>query len=113
PFYKFDRVRTPLLIFHGTEDRAVPTFHGWMQYRALQQLGRAEVRFVQYPGEPHGLGKLVHQRRTQEEVLAWLDKHLFKTIKSENEAFKPDSPLAAALKLKSAKHDGTRYGIKI
>src|SRR5262249_38996119 len=35
PFYQFDKVRTPTLLFQGDADRVVPPHHGWMQYRAL------------------------------------------------------------------------------
>lgn len=111
PFYKLDRVRTPTIIFFGTEDTNVPTQQGWMHYRALQQLGKTDVRFILFPGEPHSLKKLVHQRRKLEEELAWFDKYLFKTLKPEDESLKPDSPLAIALKLKSVKNDQGRYGV--
>jgi predicted peptidase len=110
PFYRLDRVRTPTIIFFGTEDTNVPTQQGWMHYRALQQIGKTDVRFILFPGERHSPQKLVHQRRKLEEEIAWFDKHLFKTAKEENEAFKPDSPLAVALKLRSARADGQRYG---
>ena len=63
PFYRLNRVRTPTIIFFGTEDKAVPTQQGWMHYRALQQLGKADVRFILFPGEGHGPRKLVHRRR--------------------------------------------------
>jgi len=112
PLYQFDKVRTPTLIFQGEVDRVVPVHHAWTQYRALQQVGKADVRLVLFPGEKHALHKLVHQRRKLEEELAWFDKYLFKTAKTANEALKPDSPLARVLKLKGAKRDGTRYGVK-
>src|SRR5262249_3097574 len=111
PLYQFDKVRTPTILFHGTEDRAVPTHDGWAQYRTLQQHGKAEVRFILMPGEKHSLQKLAHQRRKLEEELAWFDRHLFKTAKDDLFAYKPDSPLARALKLKSARREGSRYGL--
>ena len=113
PFYKLDKVRTPTLIFFGTEDKQVPTQQGWMHYRALQQHGNTDVRFILFPGEAHSPQKLVHQRRKLTEELAWFDKYLFKTLSEENEAFKPDSPLAVALKMKKAKADGLRYGLLV
>ncbi|MGH7223693.1 MAG: S9 family peptidase [Gemmataceae bacterium] len=77
PFYRLDRVRTPTLILFGDEDRTVPVHQGWIQYRALQQLGKTDVRFVLFPGEKHLLAKVVHQRRKVKEELAWLDRYLF------------------------------------
>ena len=110
PFYRLDKVVTPTIIFFGTQDTNVPTQQGWMHYRALQQLGKTDVRFILFPGEPHGPGKLVHRRRKLDEELRWFDTYLFKTVKPENEALKADSPLASALKAKTIKRDGTRYG---
>jgi len=34
-----DRVKTPTIIFFGTNDTNVPTEQGWEHYRALQQIG--------------------------------------------------------------------------
>jgi dipeptidyl aminopeptidase/acylaminoacyl peptidase len=111
PFFRMKNVKTPTIIFFGTEDKNVPTQQGWMHYRALQQLGQTEVRFMLFPGEPHSLRKLAHQHRKLEEELAWFDKYLFKTAEQSNEAVKPDSPLAVAVKLKSVKKAGQRYGV--
>ena len=77
PLFEMPKVQTPTLIHHGTEDRAVPYEQGWEYYRALQQIGNAPVRFLSYPGEPHGLGEISHQRRKMEEDLAWIDTYLF------------------------------------
>jgi predicted peptidase len=113
PFYRMDRVRTPTIIFFGTEDKQVPTQQGWLHYRALQQLGKTDVRFILFPGEDHGLDKLSHQRRKIEEEIAWLDRYLFKSLKEENPSLKAGSPLAMALKLRSALADGTRFGVMV
>lgn len=113
PFYKMDRVRTPTIIFFGTQDTNVPTQQGWLHYRALQQIGKAEVRFILFPGEPHGLQKLSHQRRKVEEELAWFDRHLFGTARPDNTAFREDSPLAMVLRQGTFKKTGTRYGLEV
>jgi dipeptidyl aminopeptidase/acylaminoacyl peptidase len=109
PFYHLDRVCTPTIIFFGEQDTSVPTQQGWMHYRALQQSGQADVRFVLFPGEKHSLQKLSHQRRKLQEELAWFDRHLFQTAQPES-SLKPGSPLARALKLQGLKPDGRRYG---
>jgi dipeptidyl aminopeptidase/acylaminoacyl peptidase len=113
PFYRLHRVRTPTLIFFGSEDRTVPVHQGWVQYRALQQLGKTDVRFVLFPGEKHSLAKLAHQRRKVKEELAWLDRYLFAAVSRTKPAVKDDSPLAWALKLRQARRDGTRYGVRV
>lgn len=110
PFYQFDKIRTPTLLFQGDADRVVPAHHGWMQFRALQQLGKAEVRYVMFPGAKHSLKKLAHQRRKLEEELAWFDRQLFNKASDANESLKNDSPLARALKLQKSQRQGTRYG---
>jgi hypothetical protein len=111
PLYQFGKVRTPTLLIHGTEDRSVPAHDGWAQYRTLQQHGKAPVRFLLLPGEPHSIAKLAHQRRKLEEELAWFDRYLFGKADEAPLAHKPDSPLARALQLRSTRRDGTRYGV--
>ena len=112
PLYKMDRVKAPTIIFFGTEDRNVPTSQGWIHYRALYHLGQVPVKFLLFPGEPHGLMQYVHQMRKVEEEMAWLDRWFFKTPTAENEAFKKDSPLSQALRRKEIAKAGTRYGVE-
>ena len=95
PLFRMDKVTTPTIIFFGTEDKQVPTEQGWQHYRALQHYGKTDVKFILFPGEAHGPRKVVHQRRKLEEELEWFDKHLFGTLKDENDALKKESPLAA------------------
>jgi dipeptidyl aminopeptidase/acylaminoacyl peptidase len=111
PLFRIDKVRTPTLILHGTEDRVVHTSQGWVQFRALQQLAKTDVRFVLFPGAKHSLKKLSQQRRKLDEELAWFDKHLFHADKDEKPSLKAESPLAWALKRQKAARDGGRYGL--
>jgi dipeptidyl aminopeptidase/acylaminoacyl peptidase/formylglycine-generating enzyme required for sulfatase activity len=99
PFFKMDKVQAPVLIFHGAADTNVPPAQSWSYFRALQYYGKVPVKFVIFPGEPHGPRKLTHQLRKVDEEVAWFDKYFFKTAKPENDAVKKDSPLAAKLKL--------------
>lgn len=98
PLFEMDKVKTPTIIFHGSEDRAVPRDQGWEYYRALQQIDQTPVRFLWFPGQPHGLQKITHQSRKMEEEIAWIDQYLFKTYQPKNETFKEDSPLAMLMK---------------
>jgi dipeptidyl aminopeptidase/acylaminoacyl peptidase len=110
PFFRMQRVTTPTIIYFGTEDRNVPTDQGWSHFRALQQIGKAPVRFILFPGEPHGLRKLVHQRRKVEEDLAWFDRYLFGAHEPEDEAVKKGSPLEQALRRVSIAVSDGLYG---
>ncbi|MBI3210363.1 MAG: prolyl oligopeptidase family serine peptidase [Candidatus Solibacter usitatus] len=98
PLFRMDQVRTPTIIFFGTEDKQVPTEQGWQHYRALKHLEKTDVRFILFPGEAHGPRKYVHQRRKVEEELAWFDQYLFRTLPDTNEALRDNSPLSAMLK---------------
>jgi dipeptidyl aminopeptidase/acylaminoacyl peptidase len=111
PFFKMDRVKTPTLIFFGTVDRNVPTEEGWSHYRALYSIGKTPVKFVLFPGEPHGPRKLTHQLRKLNEETAWFDEYLFHTNPPENEALKKGSPLDFALRGRSIQKVGADYGV--
>ena len=110
PLFKMDRVKTPTLIFHGTNDRNVPTDQSWEYYRTLYWLDKVPVKFVLFPGEPHGPRKLSHQLRKVNEEMAWFDQYLFHANPPENEAFKKGSPLDAALRRKSVQKSGADFG---
>jgi len=110
PFFKMDKVKAPVLIFHGTADTNVPPAQSWSYFRALQYYGNVPVKFVIFPGEPHGPRKLTHQVRKVEEEMAWFDKYFFKTTPAENEALKAGSPLDAALKTKNIARASGKYG---
>ena len=110
PLFQLHKVKAPTLIFFGTEDRNVPTSQGWTHYRALYHLNKVPVKFLLFPGEPHGLLEYSHQMRKVEEEMAWFDRWLFKTPAAENEAFKKDSPLGQALARREAAKVGDRLG---
>jgi len=102
PLFEIEKIKTPTIIFHGSEDRAVPRDQGWEYYRGLQQVGKTPVKFLWFPGQPHGLGKITHQLRKMNEEIAWIDTYLLNKKPDTNEALKEDSPLAAMLKLDEA-----------
>ncbi len=110
PLFEMEKVKTPTLIFHGSEDRAVPRDQGWEYYRALQQVDQAPVRFLWFPGQPHGLQKITHQLRKVKEEIRWFDTYLWGTYTPDNEAFKEGSPLAELLKKQKAIHQSGIYG---
>ncbi|MGA2629416.1 MAG: prolyl oligopeptidase family serine peptidase [Terriglobia bacterium] len=113
PLFEFKKVRTPTIIFSGTDDRDVGHAQAWEHFRALQQIGQTDTRFIVLPGEPHGLKKLSHRRRKVEEELAWFDQYLFKPGPPADEALKADSPLAQALQRRHIKKAGATFGVLV
>ncbi|MGM0588702.1 MAG: S9 family peptidase [Bacteroidota bacterium] len=111
PLFEMEKVKTPTIIFHGSEDRAVPRDQGWEYYRALHELEQAPVRFLWFPGEPHSLGQITHQTRKVEEEFQWIKTYLWGEPGTENEAFKEDSPLADVLKKSKAAEVDGQYGV--
>ncbi len=110
PIFEIEKIRTPTIIFHGSEDRAVPRDQGWEYYRGLQQVGKAPVKFLWFPGQPHGLQKITHQLRKMKEEIKWFDRYLFDKADNPNEAFKKDSPLAAQLLVQKNRNAQGYYG---
>lgn len=112
PFFKMDKVKAPVLIFHGSADRNVPPAQSWSYFRALQYFDKT-VKYIVFPGEPHGPRKLTHQMRKVEEEAQWFDKYFFKTTSPENEAVKDNSPLDAILRTRTVMRTGSAYGASI
>jgi len=110
PFFKMDKVQAPVLIFHGTADINVPPSQSWSYFRVLQYYGKVPVKFVVFPGEPHGPRKLTHQMRKVEEEMAWFDKYFFKTAPAQDESLKAGSPLDSAIKTKKLARTAGVYG---
>lgn len=110
PLFRMEEMTVPTLIMFGTEDRSVPTEQGWQHFRAMQQIGKAPVRFLLFPGASHGLSKISHRRRKMDEELAWLDRYLFESPPETNEAFDDQSPLAFELKKTAVKRMGHLIG---
>jgi len=110
PLFEIEKIKTPTIIFHGSNDRAVPRDQGWEYYRGLQQVGKAPVRFLWFPGQPHGLGKITHQLRKMKEELKWIDTYLLEKDSSSEDEFKKGSPLAQLKSLEAAKEQNGLFG---
>ncbi|MDX1909505.1 MAG: prolyl oligopeptidase family serine peptidase [Bacteroidia bacterium] len=110
PLFEVEKIKTPTILFHGSDDRAVPRDQSWEFYRGLQQVGKAPVRFIWFPGQQHGLRKLSYQKRKVTEELRWLDTYLFGTYKLENESFNEKSPLKSLLDLEEHRLSNGWYG---
>ncbi|MFN0107162.1 MAG: S9 family peptidase [Bryobacteraceae bacterium] len=75
PMTYVDRVKTPILITHGENDRRVAIAQAEEYYRALKSRG-VPVRFVRYPREGHGITEPNHQLDLNQRQLEWIDRHV-------------------------------------
>jgi dipeptidyl aminopeptidase/acylaminoacyl peptidase len=75
PMTFVDRVKTPILITHGEQDRRVPIAQAEEYYRALRKRG-VEAVFVRYPREGHGIAEPNHQIDLVGRHLEWFDKRV-------------------------------------
>ena len=65
PLYHIDQLNTPLILFHGLEDKVVPPNQSQMIYDALAEKG-VPVAIVLYEGEQHGFRQAANIKRTLE-----------------------------------------------
>jgi dipeptidyl aminopeptidase/acylaminoacyl peptidase len=68
-------LKTPVLLLHGQDDRAVPVTQSQEFYHAATERG-VEAELVIYPGAGHGISKATQRVDIQARVLDWFDRHL-------------------------------------
>ena len=70
PLFNADKIKTPLLLLHGTVDTNVPTNESQQMFTALRILGKP-VSYIQIDGENHVI--VTHNKRLkwQEAIFAW------------------------------------------
>jgi dipeptidyl aminopeptidase/acylaminoacyl peptidase len=69
-------VTTPTLLLHGSEDVVSTPGQAMMFFNALRELGKAPVRYINFPREPHGFREPRHQRRRDIEEIRWMQKYI-------------------------------------
>lgn len=82
PVFYLDRVETPLLIVHGTDDKTVPPFLGDEVFVGLRRLGK-EVEYARYEGEGHSPAYWSYANQVDfcNRMIAWFDVHLKRQTK--------------------------------
>jgi dipeptidyl aminopeptidase/acylaminoacyl peptidase len=75
PLHHAQKINTPFLILHGTDDGAVDWNQGLEFYSAARRLGK-EVILLSYPGEPHHLRKEENQKDFQIRMKQYFDYYL-------------------------------------
>jgi dipeptidyl aminopeptidase/acylaminoacyl peptidase len=78
PVFFLDRVQTPLLIVHGSNDDAVAVHLAEEVFVDLRRLGK-EVVLARYEGEGHSLESFSNQLDYVNRMLAWFGDHLTKS----------------------------------
>ena len=75
PLFAADKINTPLLLLHGTDDTNVPIGESIQMFNALKILGK-EVEFITVKGENHGI--VDHKKRIKwnNTIYAWFAKWL-------------------------------------
>ncbi|MBI3349317.1 MAG: S9 family peptidase [Burkholderiales bacterium] len=75
PVRQAARIKAPLLLAFGEDDRRVPLVHGERMRKALREAGSEPV-WVTYPGEGHGFGIVANRIDFAERMAAFLARHL-------------------------------------
>lgn len=75
PMTYVSKVKTPILITHGEQDRRVPIAQAEQYYRALKGVGVKTV-FLRYPREGHGITEPNHQIDLVGRQLEWFGLHI-------------------------------------
>ncbi|MEO1369377.1 MAG: S9 family peptidase [Acidobacteriota bacterium] len=75
PIYHAEKSKTPLLIAHGQSDTRVHPSQSLQFYRALKLMGKT-VRYIRYPGEPHGNRRAASRDDYARRLLRWMDHYV-------------------------------------
>ena len=69
-------VVTPTIIIHGQNDTTDTEPQSMMFFTAIKDIGKAPVRYIKAPREPHGFREARHQRTRDIEEIKWMQKYV-------------------------------------
>ena len=75
PLFHADKIKTPLLLLHGTADTNVPIGESIQMYTALKLLNKP-VEFIQVEGENHAIYDYNKRIAWNNAIYAWFSKWL-------------------------------------
>lgn len=79
PNHLAERIRVPVLLSAGAEDRRAPMAHTERMESALRQAG-GQVEALYFKGEGHGFYSPDNELQFQRHLLAFLDRHIGSTV---------------------------------
>lgn len=91
PLFQADKIKTPLLLLHGSADTNVPPGESIQLYTALKLLGR-EAELIQVEDQNHTIMAYSKRRLWTKSILAWFDKWLKGQPEWWNELYPKMSP---------------------
>ena len=75
PLFHADKITTPLLLLHGSDDTNVPPGESTQLFTALKLLGK-EVEYIQVSGQNHWIMQYNKRKLWTKTIMAWFDKWL-------------------------------------
>lgn len=75
PVFNTDRIKVPIYLVHGTDDRRVPVFHARTMIDALEESGVEFESWIER-GASHGFYGNDNRTRLYDELLAFFDRNL-------------------------------------
>jgi dipeptidyl aminopeptidase/acylaminoacyl peptidase len=75
PIHKIDRVIAPTIVLHGANDTNVPVVEAEQVVENLQARG-VPVKYVLFPDEGHGWGKMENRVTSDVEIVRWFEEYL-------------------------------------
>jgi acetyl esterase/lipase len=82
PLNQAARIKRPLLLAHGSDDRRVPVVH-FTKMRSVLEARKADAEFIEYMGEGHGWTTAEHRIDFWTRVEKFLDKQIGAGAKTE------------------------------
>jgi dipeptidyl aminopeptidase/acylaminoacyl peptidase len=82
PLKQAARIKRPLLLAHGSDDRRVPRVH-FASLRSALEANKADAEFVEYTGEGHGWSTAANRLDFWGRVEKFLGKHIGAGAKTE------------------------------
>ncbi len=75
PLFNADKIKTPLLLLHGTDDTNVPPGESEQMFTALKLLGK-NVEYIKVEGQNHAVMDYKKREIWSKTIIAWFDRFL-------------------------------------